>query len=83
MKDSGGRWKPYSSRDKFPCKVDGVDCKKRYPACQDTCPDMLAAKDKNQQRKTTEREKRSVDHGVSAVQYSGYLAVSRKKMPER
>lgn len=25
---------------KPPCIKDGVPCKKRYPGCQDRCPDM-------------------------------------------
>lgn len=24
-----------------PCKVDGVDCPKRYPGCSDHCEDFL------------------------------------------
>ena len=83
MNAETGRWKPYSNRDKYPCKKDGVPCAVRYPGCQDHCEPFIKAKADNENRKMIEREKRLADHNVSAVQYNGYLQVNKKKMPER
>lgn len=83
MKDSAGRWKPYSDRDKYPCKKDGIDCPLRHLGCQDTCGEMLAAKLVNGYRKDMERKKRIAECSAGEVKYKGYLAVMRKKMPER
>lgn len=83
MSDPKGRWKPHSARDKYPCIKDGVHCNKRYPGCQDHCEDMIAAQKENKERKAEERRKRSIDSDVHAFQYSGYLAATRTKQPER
>lgn len=79
MKDSQGRWKPWPSRDKYPCK----NCVKRVPGCHDRCERYNAAKQESANRKTVEREKRTVDSGVSEVKHNGYLAVNRLKPRER
>lgn len=79
MTDSGGRWKPWSGRDKYPCK----DCAQRAPGCHDRCERFKAAKKTNENRKSIEREKRGTDYGVTNIQYMGFLQVTRGKKPER
>lgn len=83
MNDSSRRWSPYSERDKYPCRKDGVDCTMRHPGCQDTCPDMLAAKIVNGSRKAIERKKRLDNVAVDEVKQKGVLAAKRMKKPER
>lgn len=83
MNEPKGRWKPLPSRDKIPCYKDGEPCKERHPGCQDHCERMKAARKENQDRKAVERKKRSLDSDVTAFQYSGYLAATKSKQPER
>lgn len=67
------------SRDKFPCK----DCRKRYPACQDTCPEMIAAKQKNDERKALERRKRYEENAATEYSIIRNFAAARRKIKER
>lgn len=71
--------RPMPSRDKYPRK----DCAKRYPACQDKCPDMLKAKKENQERKAVERAKRQLDHDTTEYIVLRNNAAARRKMRER
>lgn len=71
--------KALPSRDKFPCK----DCKKRYPACQDTCPEMKAAKQKNDERKAIERRKREQENAPTEYSIIRNFAAARRKIRER
>ena len=67
------------SRDWYPCK----DCRKRYPACQDKCPDMAAAKKMNEERKALERKKRDVENAATEYSIKRNFAAARKKIKER
>ena len=73
-----------SSRDKFPCNEfpDGI-CPKRRPGCQDKCPDFLAAKAANDDRKAQERTKRYAINDVNKFKVVSALKGSRKKPAER
>lgn len=71
------------SRDKFPCYVNGKHCEKRYPACQDKCPDMAAAKKTNDERKAIERRKRQQENAPTEYSIIRNLAAARRKMKER
>lgn len=71
------------SRDKFPCYVDGKHCEKRHPACQDTCPDMIAAKKLNDERKAIERRKREQENAPTEYSIIRNFAAARKKIRER
>lgn len=54
-----------TQRDQYPCnKFPDGKCPRRHPACQDTCPDMIAAKQRAKQRKERERANRAKDDGV-------------------
>lgn len=68
------------NRDKYPCNnfPDGK-CPKRHPACQDTCPDMIAAKQQAQQRKERERANRMKDDSAIDFQVKQSARVTRKK----
>lgn len=68
-----------TTRDKHPC----YGCEKRYPACQDKCPDMAAAKKANEERKAVERRKRLDDNCVKEYSIQRQLHAQRKKMRER
>lgn len=70
---------PMPSRDKYPCK----DCPKRYPACQDKCPDMRDAKEKNAERKALERKNKEVEHVATEYSIKRNFAAARKKIKER
>ena len=70
---------PMSSRDKFPCK----ECQKRYPACQDKCEDMIAAKKANAERKAIERQKKLQEHDCTEYQITRNHAAARRKIRER
>ena len=70
---------PMPSRDKYPCK----DCAKRYPACQDKCPEMLKAKKENAERKALERKNRDAEHAVTEHSIKRNFAAARKKIKER
>jgi hypothetical protein len=67
-------------RDKYPCNdfPDGK-CPKRHPACQDTCPDMIAAKEKANARKEKERANRMKDDSAIDFQVKQSARVTRKK----
>ena len=71
------------SRDKYPCYVDGKHCEKRHLACQDTCPDMLAAQKANNERKTVERQKRALENAPTEYSIERQLKAQRKKLKER
>ena len=47
----------WTCRDKYPC----YGCEKRTPGCQDRCPDMREAKERETRRKAIEREKRTLE----------------------
>ena len=68
-----------SSRDKYPCK----ECQKRYPACQDKCEDMIAAKKANAERKAIERQKKLLDHDATEYIILRNHAAARRKIGER
>ena len=70
---------PMPSRDKYPCK----DCAKRYPACQDKCPDMLKAKKENEERKAIERTKKLIEHDTTEYIILRNNAAARRKIGER
>ena len=70
---------PMPSRDRYPCK----DCPKRYPACQDKCPDMAAAKKTNTDRKALERKNREAEHAATEYSIKRNFAAARKKIKER
>ena len=57
----------WTSRDKYPC----YGCEKRTPGCQDRCPDMRAAKEKNEARKTVERAMRTLENDLYIRNRSG------------
>lgn len=71
--------RPMQSRDKYPCK----DCTKRYPACQDKCPDMLKAKKANAERKAIEAQKKMAEHDTTEYIITRNHAAARKKIGER
>lgn len=75
--------RPMQSRDKYPCYVDGKHCEKRYPACQDKCPEMAAAKKENNERKTVERQKRAIENAPTEYSIRRNFAAARKKLRER
>lgn len=68
-----------TTRDKHPC----YGCEKRYPACQDKCPDMAAAKKANDERKAIERRKREQENAPTEYSIIRNLAAARRKMKER
>lgn len=68
-----------TTRDKHPC----YGCEKRYPACQDKCPDMRAAKDKNNKRKAIERRKREQENAPTEYSIIRNFAAARRKIGER
>ena len=72
-----------TSRDKYPCYVNGKHCEERYPACQDSCPKMKAAKDENGKRKATERAKKLLDHDATEYIILRNHAAARRKIGER
>lgn len=73
-----------TSRDKFPCNKfpDGI-CPKRQPGCHATCPDYIAAKAANDDRKAQERAKRYANNDVNKFKVNSALKGSRKKPAER
>ena len=75
--------RPMPSRDQYPCYVDGKHCEKRYPACQDKCPDMAAAKKANEERKAKERQKRYEENTATEYSIKRNFAAARKKIKER
>lgn len=70
---------PMPSRDKYPCK----ECQKRYPACQDKCPDKLAADKVNNERKAIERQKRYAENAIDEYKIARNMAAARRKLKER
>lgn len=54
-----------NGRNEIPCFNYPGGCPRRKPACQDSCPEMIAAKAKNEARKKIEREKRYLDAAVT------------------
>ena len=76
--------KPLTSRDKFPCNKfpDGI-CPRRKPGCQDRCPEFLAAKSANDDRKAQERAKRYANNDVNKFKVNSAMKGSRKKPAER
>lgn len=73
----------WSSRDKVPCRQNGVDCSERHPGCQDHCERMLEAKRINDARKAIEREKRAAIHAVQEHGVKQAAKASGKKLPQR
>ena len=57
----------WTSRDKYPC----YGCEKRTPGCQDSCPDMREAKERETRRKEIERGKRALEADLHMVKRSG------------
>ena len=57
----------WTCRDKYPC----YGCEKRTPGCQDRCPDMREAKERETRRKEIERGKRALDTDLYMVNRSG------------
>ena len=70
---------PMPSRDWYPCK----DCRKRYPACQDKCTDMAAAKKANAKRKVLERKNKEIENAATEYSIRRNFAAARKKVKER
>jgi hypothetical protein len=75
--------KRLTSRDKYPCYVNGKHCEERHRACQDSCPKMKAAKDENENRKATERAKKQFDRDVTEYIVIRNHAAARRKIGER
>ena len=76
--------KALSSRDRFPCnQYPGGVCPKRSPACQDKCPEFIAAKDENTRRKAQEKAKRYAANDYDKVKIDSVVKGSRKKLRER
>ena len=73
-----------TSRDKFPCNdfPDGI-CPKRQPGCHATCPDYIAAKAANDDRKAVEKAKRYANNDVNKFKIDSTVKGSRKKIAER
>ena len=76
-------YKTLSSRDKFPCYVNGVECTKRRPGCHDTCPDYARAKAKNDARKAIERQKRNGINDVNRFKVEQAAKSTYTKLVER
>ena len=57
----------WTSRDKYPC----YGCDKRTPGCQDRCPDMREAKERETRRKAIECEKRTLETDLYIRNRSG------------
>ena len=57
----------WTSRDKYPC----YGCDRRTPGCQDSCPAMREAKERETRRKEIEREKRTLDTDLYIRNRSG------------
>ena len=57
----------WTSRDKYPC----YGCDKRTIGCQDRCPDMREAKERETKRKEIERGKRALEKDLSMRNRSG------------
>lgn len=57
----------WTGRDKYPC----YGCLRRTLGCQDRCPDMRAAKEKNQARKAIERTMRTLEMDLYMRNRSG------------
>lgn len=72
-----------SSRDVFPCYVNGVECTKRKPGCQSNCPDYAKAKAKNDARKEIERRKRAAITDVNRFKVEQAAKSSHTKLFER
>lgn len=69
-----------TQRDQCPCnKFPDGKCPRRHPACQDTCPDMIAAKQQAKQRKERERANRAKDDGVIDFQVKQGERITRTK----
>lgn len=51
--------------NEIPCFNYPGGCPHRKPACQDSCPEMIAAKAQNDARKQIEREKRCFDNAFT------------------
>lgn len=57
----------WTSRDKYPC----YGCEKRTLGCQDRCPGMREAKERETRRKEIERGKRALETDLHMVNRSG------------
>ena len=74
----------YTSRDKFPCnQFPNGTCPKRRPGCHDICPEYIAAKAANDDRKAQEKAKRYANNDINKFKVDSALKGSRKKPAER
>lgn len=74
----------FTSRDKFPCNLfpNGIYPKRRT-GCHDICPEYIAAKAENDDRKALEKAKRYANNDISKFKVNSALKGSRKKPTER
>lgn len=66
-------------RDNYPCK----DCAERYPACQDKCERMVAAKKAAEERKAIEQRNRYLQNDVAEYQIKQRHTIQHKKLKAR
>lgn len=52
---------------------------KRYPGCQDHCPEYAAEKAKDQKEKDAYRKQHAIQQGILSQKYDGVCRANRRK----
>ena len=52
---------------------------KRYPGCQDHCPEYAAEKAQEQEKKDAARKQHEIQQGILSQKYDGVCRANRKK----
>ena len=66
-------------KPQIPCRVNGVDCPKRQPACSDTCPEYQ----KYHQHVVEVRERRRQEKEITRAVFERIEKFNRKPKGQR